>query len=214
MAVKNNLVINYKDMTPTYGIIRGLQFVSFVTQYFGPQSARLGSLAFIENGQPPLMSNDFLMSPTKSPIRSNSRDDERVHILFRFTAEEDRDPALPDWASRFQQLKYLRLQHKKCWPHDAWMRLMKHDVHLSRIISWDIIKNRLPRSVSTIQWDGSFVSVYSKDNPNLLFNMVESECRILPNCRMTNEEFTHRDDVWNLQNEITKKKAVDSRRYE
>ena len=60
-AVKNNLVINYKDMTPTYGIIRGLQFVSFVTQYFGPQSARLGSLAFIENGQPPLMSNDFLI---------------------------------------------------------------------------------------------------------------------------------------------------------
>ena len=88
------------------------------------------------------------------------------------------------------------------------MRLMKHDVHLSRIISWDIIKNRLPRSVSTIQWDGSFVSVYSKDNPNLLFNMVESECRILPNCRMTNEEFTHRDDVWNLQNEITKKKPL------
>ena len=25
---------------------------------------------------------------------------------------------------------------------------------------------------------------------------------------MTNEEFTHRDDVWNLQNEITKKKPL------
>lgn len=44
---------------------------------------------------------------------------------------------------------------------------------------WDI-KNRLPRSVTTIQWENTFVSVYSKDNPNLLFNMSGFECRILP----------------------------------
>ena len=66
---------------------------------------------------------------------------------------------------------------------------------------WDI-KNRLPRSVTTIQWESSFVSVYSKDNPNLLFNMGGFECRILPKCRTTHEEFTHRDGVWNLQNEV------------
>lgn len=47
---------------------------------------------------------------------------------------------------------------------------------------WDI-KNRLPRSVTTIQWENSFVSVYSKDNPNLLFNMCGFECRILPKVR-------------------------------
>ena len=48
---------------------------------------------------------------------------------------------------------------------------------------WDI-KNRLPRSVTTFEWDNSFVSVYSKDNPNLLFNMCGFEVRILPKCRM------------------------------
>lgn len=36
-AAKNNVVIAYKDMahTNSYGIIRGLQFASFVTQYYG-----------------------------------------------------------------------------------------------------------------------------------------------------------------------------------
>lgn len=50
------------------------------------------------------------------------------------------------------------------------MRLMKHDVNLGRAVFWDM-KNRLPRSLSTFDWDNSFVSVYSKDNPNLLFSM-------------------------------------------
>jgi len=70
-----------------------------------------------------------------------------------------------------------------------------------RAVFWDI-KNRLPRSVTTINWDNSFVSVYSKDNPNLLFNMCGFECRILPKCRTMHEEFTHKDGVWNLQNEV------------
>lgn len=48
-----------------------------------------------------------------------------------------------------------------------------------RAVFWDI-KNRLPRSTTTVQWENSFVSVYSKDNPNLLFNMGGFECRILP----------------------------------
>jgi len=81
------------------------------------------------------------------------------------------------------------------------MRLMKHDVNLGRAVFWDI-KNRIPRSVSTLRWEDSFVSVYSKDNPNLLFNMSGFECRLLPKIRMTSEEFTHRDGVWNLQNEV------------
>jgi hypothetical protein len=37
MTAKNNVVVAYKDMahTNSYGIIRGLQFASFVTQYYG-----------------------------------------------------------------------------------------------------------------------------------------------------------------------------------
>lgn len=79
-----------------------------------------------------------------------------------------------------------------------------HLAHRGRAVFWDI-KNRLPRSVTTVQWENSFVSVYSKDNPNLLFNMCGFECRILPKCRTSYEEFTHKDGVWNLQNEVSLK---------
>ena len=81
------------------------------------------------------------------------------------------------------------------------MRLMKHDVNLGRAVFWDI-KNRLPRSVTTIEWDYAFVSVYSKDNPNLLFSMSGFECRILPKCRTTHEVIlliVHMTDTENHQ---------------
>jgi pre-mRNA-processing factor 8 len=61
--------------------------------------------------------------------------------------------------------------NKRCWPRDARMRLMRHDVHLGRAVWWDI-RNRLPRSLTTLEWERSFVSVYSKDNPNLLYRSV------------------------------------------
>lgn len=37
MTAKNNVLINYKDMnhTNSFGIIRGLQFASFIVQYYG-----------------------------------------------------------------------------------------------------------------------------------------------------------------------------------
>ena len=97
--------------------------------------------------------------------------------------------------------------NKKCWPRDARMRLMKHDVNLGRAVFWDL-QNRLPRSLTTLNWDESFVSVYSKDNPNLLFQMCDFEVRILPKCRMLNEQFTQLDGVWNLQNEATKERTA------
>lgn len=54
---------------------------------------------------------------------------------------------------------------------------LQHDVNLGRATFWDI-KNRLPRSVTTVEWEDSFVSVYSRDNPNLLFNMSGFEVGI------------------------------------
>ena len=37
MTAKNNIVISYKDMSHinSYGLIRGLQFASFIVQYYG-----------------------------------------------------------------------------------------------------------------------------------------------------------------------------------
>lgn len=127
----------------------------------------------------------------------------------RFTAEEARDliqsflTEHPDPNNE----NIIGYNNKKCWPRDSRMRLMKHDVNLGRAIFWDI-QNRLPRSLTTIEWDQSFVSVYSKDNPNLLFEMSRFDCRIIPKIRMTNEELTSKDGVWNLQNEVTKERTA------
>ena len=212
MTAKNNVVINYKDMnhTNSYGIIRGLQFASFIVQYYGLvlDLLVLGLQRASEMAGPPQLPNDFLTyqdvdTETSHPIRLYSRYVERVHVFFRFSAEEARDliqrylTEHPDPNNE----NIVGYNNKKCWPRDARMRLMKHDVNLGRAVFWDI-KNRLPRSITTIQWEGSFVSVYSKDNPNLLFNMSGFECRILPKIRTAFEEFTHRDGVWNLQNEV------------
>ncbi|KAJ4976555.1 hypothetical protein NE237_001661 [Protea cynaroides] len=71
------------------------------------------------------------------------------------------------------------------------------------------MKNRLPRSITTLEWENSFVSVYSKDNPNLLFSMCGFEVRILPKIRMSQEAFSNtKDGVWNLQNEQTKERTA------
>uniref|UniRef100_H2Z6W6 MPN domain-containing protein n=1 Tax=Ciona savignyi TaxID=51511 RepID=H2Z6W6_CIOSA len=231
MTAKNNIVINYKDMnhTNSYGIIRGLQFASFIVQYYGLvlDLLVLGLQRASEMTGPPQMPNDFLTyqnaaTETSHPIRLYSRYIDRIHIFFRFTAEEARDliqrylTEHPDPNNE----NIVGYNNKKCWPRDSRMRLMKHDVNLGRAVFWDI-KNRLPRSVTTTVWESSFASVYSKDNPNLLFNMCGFECRILPKVRTTFEEFTHNfietnngsmqlkiDGVWNLQNEVTKERTA------
>ncbi|ODN04627.1 Pre-mRNA-processing-splicing factor 8 [Orchesella cincta] len=218
MTAKNNIVINYKDMnhTNSYGIIRGLQFASFIVQYYGLvlDLLVLGLQRAAEMAGPPQMPNDFatfqdVATESAHPIRIFIRYVDRVHILLRFSAEEAKDliqrylTEHPDPNNE----NIVGYNNKKCWPRDARMRLMKHDVNLGRAVFWDI-KNRLPRSVTTIEWENSFVSVYSRDNPNMLFNMSGFECRILPKCRTTHEEFTHRDGVWNLQNEVTKERTA------
>lgn len=218
MTSKNNVAIIYKDMSHTnsYGVLRGLQFASFIVQYYGLvlDLLVLGLSRASELAGPPNQPNDFLCFPsvateTSHPIRLYARYIDTVHVFFRFTAEEVRDliqrylTEHPDPNNE----NIVGYNNRKCWPRDARMRLMKHDVNLGRAVFWDI-KNRLPRSLTTILWETSFASVYSKDNPNLLFSMGGFEVRILPKCRVTFEDFTHRDGVWNLQNEITKERTA------
>jgi pre-mRNA-processing factor 8 len=105
----------------------------------------------------------------------------QVHMLFRFGADEAKDliqrflTEHPDPNNE----NIVGYNNKKCWPRDARMRLMKHDVNLGRATFWDM-RNRLPRSLTTLDWDNSLVSVYSRDNPNLLFSMCGFEVRARP----------------------------------
>ena len=128
----------------------------------------------------------------------------QIHILFRFSGEESKDliqrflTEHPDPNNE----NIVGYNNKKCWPRDARMRLMKHDVNLGRATFWDM-KNRLPRSLTTLDWDNSLVSVYSRDNPNLLFSMCGFEVGLL--CRSCSAATFHisppcdgRTNLWRI----------------
>ncbi|WIA33570.1 hypothetical protein OEZ86_006694 [Tetradesmus obliquus] len=218
MSAKNNVPIAYKDMlhTNSYGLIRGLQFSSFIVQYYGLilDLLMLGLTRASELAGPPTVPNEWLSFQSKAvetrhPIRLYCRYMDRLFVLFKFSAEEARDliqrylTEHPDPNNE----NIVGYNNKKCWPRDARMRLMKHDVNLGRAVFWDM-RNRLPRSITTMEWANSFVSVYSKDNPNLLFSMSGFEVRILPKSRMSTEGFANKDGVWALQNQATKERTA------
>ena len=215
---KNNVQLNYKDMnhTNSYGMIRGLQFSAFVFQYYGLvlDLLLLGLQRASEIAGPPQSPNDFLQfrdrkTETRHPIRLYTRYIDRIWVFLRFSADESRDliqrflTEQPD--PNFENV--IGYRNKKCWPRDSRMRLMRHDVNLGRAVFWDL-KNRLPRSITTIEWDDTFASVYSRDNPNLLFSMSGFEVRILPKTRNLSEEFPTKDSVWSLVDNTTKERTA------
>ncbi|CAG8924969.1 unnamed protein product [Penicillium salamii] len=215
---KNNVQLSYKDMnhTNSYGLIRGLQFSGFVFQFYGLMIdlLLLGLQRASEMAGPPGSPNDFLQfrdraAETRHPIRLYTRYVDKIWVFFRFQADDSRDliqrflTENPD--PNFENV--IGYKNKKCWPRDCRMRLMRHDVNLGRAVFWDM-KNRLPRSITTIDWDDTFASVYSKDNPNLLFSMNGFEVRILPKIRNMNEEFSVKDSVWSLVDNATKERTA------
>ncbi|KAE8444910.1 Pre-mRNA-processing-splicing factor 8 [Mollisiaceae sp. DMI_Dod_QoI] len=218
ISSKNNVQLTYKDMNHvnSYGMIRGLQFSAFVFQYYGLvlDLLLLGLQRASEIAGPPQSPNDFLQfrdreTETRHPIRLYTRYVDRIWVFFRFTADESRDliqrflTEQPD--PNFENV--IGYRNKKCWPRDSRMRLMRHDVNLGRAVFWDL-KNRLPRSVTTIEWDDTFASVYSRDNPNLLFSMCGFEVRILPKIRNQNDEFPVKDSVWSLVDNTSKERTA------
>ncbi|KAL3468429.1 pre-mRNA processing splicing factor 8 [Aspergillus heterothallicus] len=215
---KNNVQLSYKDMnhTNSYGLIRGLQFSGFVFQFYGLMIdlLLLGLQRASDMAGPPQSPNDFLQfrdraTEQRHPIRLYTRYVDKIWVFFRFNADESRDliqrflTENPD--PNFENV--IGYKNKKCWPRDCRMRLMRHDVNLGRAVFWDL-KNRLPRSITTIDWDDTFASVYSKDNPNLLFSMSGFEVRILPKSRNQNEEFSVKDSVWSLVDNSTKERTA------
>ena len=82
----------------SYGIIRGLQCASFVTQYYGLvlDLLLLGLTRASELAGPPNLPNEFLTfrdarTETRHPIRLYQRYINKVHIVFRFSADEAKD---------------------------------------------------------------------------------------------------------------------------
>jgi len=214
ITAKNNVNITFKDMNHvnTFGMIRGLQFASFVFQFYGLilDLLILSLSRASEMAGPPTMPNEFMQftdaaTEVSHPVRAYMRYVDQFYMIFRWSAEEARQLVQkyltenPDPNNE----NVVGYNNKKCWPRDCRMRRMKHDVNLGRATFWEL-QNRLPRALTRLEWDDSFVSVYSKDNPNMIFSMVGFDVRILPKCRTFNEEFSTKESTWKLQNHKTK----------
>lgn len=218
MTAKNNVVISYKDMTHTnsYGLIRGLQFSNFIFQYYGLiiDILLLGLNRASDMAGSPSLPNEFLKyadveTETRHPIRMYMRYIDKIYMLLSFDAEEA-DDIIQRYLTQHpdpNNENVVGYPNKKCWPRDCRMHLMRHDVNLGRAVFWDI-KNRLPRSITTIEWDDSFVSIYSRDNANLLMSMAGFEVRILPKIRMPKDKAALMDGVWSLTNDDTKERTA------
>ena len=68
----------------------------------------------------------------------------------------------------------------------------------------------LPRFFMTIEWEDTFVSIYSQNSPQLLFPMCRFEIRILPMiCTKSGEQFSLKDAVvLNLTNKQTEERTA------
>lgn len=217
MTSKNNVSIRYKDMNHInqYGIIRGLSFASFILQYYGLifDLLILGLERASELAGPPNLPNNFLQFKDSevekaSPIRLYSRNVDKVHIFLRFSLEEA-SSLIHDFLTENPSPNsetVMGYNNRRCWPRDTRMRLMRHDVNLGRA-SFGEIARRVPMSLCSLEWDESFVSVYSRDNPNLLFSMCGFEVRILPKSR-TQLESSSQEGVWDLVDQNTKERTA------
>ncbi|AAS50980.2 ABR207Wp [Eremothecium gossypii ATCC 10895] len=217
ITAKNNVSITFKDMSHVnkYGLIRGLQFASFVYQYYGLMMDLLilGPERAHELAGPPDAPNEFLQfknlqTETKNPIRLYSRYLDKVHILFHFE-ENEAEELIEDYLSENPDPNFesaVGYNNKKCWPRDSRMRLIRQDVNLGRAVFWEI-ENRVPPSFADILWENTLSSVYSKNNPNLLFTMCGFEVRILPRFRME-EVMSSSEGVWDLVDVVTKERTA------
>lgn len=210
---KNNISLNYKDMSHInqFGLIKGLQFASFVYQYYALSIDLmvLGLDRALDLAGSPLYPNEFLEFESldkqiSHPIRLYMRYIDKITIFFRFD-KEDSDELMVDYLSEnpdpnFEQI--VGYNNRRCWPRDSRMKLTRHDVHLGRACFWEISR-RLPRSIIDLKWENTLASVYSRDNPNLLFTMCGFEIRILPNCRMK-ESRQSKEGVWDLVDDNSK----------
>lgn len=100
MTTKNNVIINYKDMnhTNSYGLVHGLQFTSFIFQYYGLvlDLLLLGLTRASEIAGPVTSPNEFMSfanldTEKRHPIRLYCRYIDKLFILFRFTNDEAKE---------------------------------------------------------------------------------------------------------------------------
>ncbi|XBW36857.1 hypothetical protein QEN19_002436 [Hanseniaspora menglaensis] len=216
MTAKNNSTIIFKDMSITNkkGLLKGLQFGNFIYQLCGlmvdlsimsPERA----LDFAGDVEDP---NNFMQFANrqieaKHPLKAYVRYFDKIFVFYRYESFESQDlidrylNENPD--PNFDN--FLDYPSKTCWPRDVRMKLMKKDVELGKAVHWKV-SNSLPSSFTSLKWGDVFVSIYSKHNPNMHFEMCGFEIRMIPNNRLS-ENLKPSESVWDLVNKRYQEKT-------
>lgn len=216
IIAKNNIFLSYKDMSHlnSVGLLRGLQFASFVFQFYGLaiDLLILGVDRANELAGPVQQPNLFLQfkdSQTEkaNPIRLYMRYLDKVLIFFRFEREEAQelvnDYLLENPDPNFENR--VGYNNHRCWPRDARMKLMRSDVNLGKAVHWEV-SARIPLSITEMKWSDTFASVYSPENASVLFTLCGFEVRIVPKIRSL--DVSSLEGVWDLINQKTKERTA------
>ena len=217
ITAKNNVTINFKDMSfvKKLGLLQGLQFASFVYQYYGMMCDLLilSPERALELAGPADNPNQFMefadvQTEVKDPIRLYCRYFDKIFIFFRFEEFQSED-LIKDYLMENPDPNFENIvgyNNRKCWPRDSRMRLLRSDVNLGRAVFWEI-ESRLPVSITSVKWEKTLSSVYSKNNPNLLLTMCGFEIRITPKVRIPGGNSSG-ESVWDLIDNKTKERTA------
>eukprot|EP00767_Chilomastix_cuspidata_P003217 gnl/Chilomastix_cuspidata/3332.p1 GENE.gnl/Chilomastix_cuspidata/3332~~gnl/Chilomastix_cuspidata/3332.p1 ORF type:complete len:3611 (-),score=172.86 gnl/Chilomastix_cuspidata/3332:1097-11722(-) len=218
ITAKNNISLTYKDMTHNnrVGFLKGFQFSSFVAQFYGLvlDLLLIGLQRANDIAGAPEEPNQFLKFPNsatelKHPIRGYMRYFDKVYLIFKFRSEQANELINRYMRENPETSTNLIRNYpiKRGWPLDERMKLKRRDVTLGRAVFWSL-QNRMPASLCTLSWEKSFVSVYSKDNPNLHFEMCTFDIRMTPTARLPPQKAEARDGLWSFSDEETKEKTA------
>lgn len=198
---KMNASLSFKDMLHVnqFGIIRGLQFSSFVVQFYLMMSdiLILGLPRALDLGR----SENMLASDTH-PIRGYMRYLDEVYVSFHLSrddAEEMKEDFAASGATEEDTLPVYPL--KRCWAGDLTMKMIRRDVALGRAL-YDELTRRLPDVLGSVECLDA--SIYSVDNPAILFDMAGFEVRLVPKHGLNSDPIQQNDEsMWSFTNRET-----------
>ncbi|MCH0629904.1 hypothetical protein JNB11_08040 [Kocuria palustris] len=210
MTAKNNVVVLFKDMLHVnqVGVLKGLQYSLFIYQYYG----LIADLLFLGVERASELADPDMVGRGPHPIRMYMRWMDTAYFFTRFDHDQleelikDYLTAHPDPSTDLVK----GYPNKRCWPQDARMRLMRHDVTLGRAVQWEL-SQRIPLLVALTRWEDSMCLVYLIDNPNVVFGMMGFEVRVLPKSRTKDMYFVSsepREGAWDLVDTTTRQRTA------
>mmetsp|Transcript_44709 Transcript_44709/g.74621 ORF Transcript_44709/g.74621 Transcript_44709/m.74621 type:complete len:2266 (+) Transcript_44709:990-7787(+) len=215
MTSKNNIYISYKDMTHLniYGVIRGLQFSSFIVQIFNliMDLILLGTKKANEfnNVTKDTKSNDYRnqkYNQSSHPIKLFYRINDEIFILLRLSKIE----AIEITSNYLQNYKFNKTQeHSMLFdkaendrPNKKNINSLK-DMIIAKAV-FNEIKNRIPNSLSKLKWMNTHIEIISKVNRPITFNMLGFKCKFELNNLNTSRVVAKRENEWLISDSYKK----------